>query len=123
MIVTIAALSPEDHLDLVFHALANRTRRALLARLRAGSAMVTELAQPFGMSLNAVSKHLTVLERAGLINRSVEGRVHRCALEAGPMAGAEQWLSGYEAFWSDNLDSLARFVEARSARTQDNPDD
>lgn len=73
--------------------------------------MVTELAKPFGMSLNAISKHLTVLERAGLINRKIEGRVHSCALEAGPMATAEQWLNAYEVFWQDNLDSFATFME------------
>lgn len=110
--MTTAVLNPEDRLDLVFQALANRTRRALLARLKTGPAMVTELAKPFGISLNAVSKHLTVLERAGLINRAIEGRVHSCALEAGPMATADQWLSAYEVFWQDNLDSFATFMES-----------
>ena len=117
--MTAAAFNADDRLDLVFHALANRTRRALLNRLKSGSAKVTELAEPFGMSLNAISKHLVVLERAGLINRSIEGRVHRCTLDAGPMAGAEEWLNGYETFWSGNLDSLARFVEARENAKKD----
>jgi DNA-binding transcriptional ArsR family regulator len=121
-VTATAAFTAEERLDLVFHALANRTRRALLARLRAGAARVTDLAEPFGMSLNAVSKHLLVLERAGLISRTVEGRVHHCALDASPMETAEQWLQNYETFWHDNLDSLARFVEARQTggKTNDN---
>lgn len=104
--------SPEDRLDLVFQALANRTRRALLARLNVGPAMVTELAKPFGMSLNAISKHLNVLERAGLIDRSIEGRVHSCALNVGPMASAEQWLSAYTQYWNSQIDNLTAFVES-----------
>jgi DNA-binding transcriptional ArsR family regulator len=107
----IAALT-EDRLDRVFHALANRTRRALLKRLTAGAAKVTDLAAPFGMSLNAVSKHLFVLEEAGLIRRTVSGRIHSCALEAGPMATAEEWLSAYEKYWTGQLDRLADFVES-----------
>ena len=106
----IAALT-EDRLDSVFHALSNRTRRALLKRLADGTAKVTDLAEPFGMSLNAISKHLIVLEEAGLIRRTIEGRIHRCALEAGPMATAEEWLSAYEKFWTSQLDRFADFVE------------
>jgi DNA-binding transcriptional ArsR family regulator len=106
-----AATLSDDRLDTVFHALANRTRRALLKRLSAGAAKVTDLAEPFGMSLNAISKHLLVLEGAGLIRRTVSGRVHICALEAGPMAPAEEWLSAYERYWSGQLDSFAAFVE------------
>lgn len=109
--MTAVSLTNEDQLDLVFQALANRTRRALLKRLKQGPAMVTELASPFGMSLNAISKHLLVLERAGLIRRTVKGRIHSCALAAGPLASAEHWLSAYEAFWTGQLDSLAAFVE------------
>jgi DNA-binding transcriptional ArsR family regulator len=106
----IAALT-EDRLDRVFHALANRTRRALLKRLTAGAAKVTDLAEPFGMSLNAISKHLMVLEEAGLVRRTVNGRIHSCALDAGPMATAEEWLSAYEKYWTNQLDRLADFVE------------
>lgn len=113
--MTSANIVGDDRLDLIFQALANRTRRALLARLKSGPAMVTELAKPFGMSLNAISKHLLTLERAGLINRSVEGRVHYCALDATPLASAEEWLNAYETYWSDNLDSLAAFFEAEAA--------
>jgi DNA-binding transcriptional ArsR family regulator len=106
----IAALT-EERLDNVFHALANRTRRALLKQLAGGAAKVTDLAAPFGMSLNAISKHLMVLEEAGLIRRTVSGRVHSCALDAAPMATAEQWLSAYEKYWTGQLDSLADYVE------------
>jgi len=106
-----AAALADDHLDTVFHALANRTRRALLKRLSAGAAKVTDLAEPFGMSLNAISKHLLVLEGAGLIRRTVNGRTHICALEAGPLAPAEEWLSAYEHYWSGQLDDFAAYVE------------
>jgi DNA-binding transcriptional ArsR family regulator len=104
-------ISPAGQLDLVFHALSHRTRRALLARLARGPAMVTELARPFHMSLPAVSKHLKVLERAHLVARIVEGRVHRCSLAAEPLKEVEHWLDHYRAFWAGTLDSLARYVE------------
>jgi DNA-binding transcriptional ArsR family regulator len=105
------ALVAEDQLDLIFHALANRTRRALLARLKRGPAKVTDLAEPFGVSLNAVSKHLLVLEDAGLVERTIKGRIHLCALQAGPMASAEAWIGTYEGFWGGTLEKLADFVE------------
>jgi DNA-binding transcriptional ArsR family regulator len=101
----------DDRLDLVFHALGNRTRRALLQRLAKGAARVTDLAVPFDMSLPAISRHLAVLERAGLINRSVRGRVHSCALDVAPMATAEEWLAAYREFWNGQLDRLAGFLE------------
>jgi DNA-binding transcriptional ArsR family regulator len=103
--------SSDDRLDLIFHALSDRTRRALLARLSRGPAMVTELAEPFRISLPAVSKHLKVLEGARLITLAVDGRVHRCSLAPHAMRQAERWLEGYRAFWNSNLDSLARYVE------------
>lgn len=95
----------------MFHALANRTRRALVSRLAAGPAMVTALAEPFDMSLPSVSKHLRVLERAGLVARTVEGRAHWCALTADPLADAEAWLERYRGFWEGNLDALAAYVQ------------
>jgi DNA-binding transcriptional ArsR family regulator len=107
-----AAKSDQDQLDQVFQALANSTRRALLAKLKAGPQMVTELARPFELSLNAISKHLLVLERAGLVNRSIAGRVHSCSLGALPMAEASEWLMTYAKFWDEKLDDLARFVES-----------
>ena len=103
--------SINNRLDLVFHALADRTRRALLARLAQGPAGVTELAEPFAMSLPAVSKHLKVLERARLVARAVDGRVHRCSLAAEPLQEVERWLDHYRSFWEDTLHALARYVE------------
>jgi DNA-binding transcriptional ArsR family regulator len=103
----------EDRLDDVFHALSDRTRRAILARLAKGSATVTEIASPFAMSLPAVSKHLRVLERAGLVVRSIDGRVHECSLGAAPLGDAEKWLARYRVFWVSTLDSFADFVERR----------
>jgi DNA-binding transcriptional ArsR family regulator len=106
-------LAEEDRLDDVFHALANRTRRALLRSLAAGPARVTELAEPHGMSVNAISKHLFVLERAGLIRRARNGHVQSCVLDAAPMATADEWIGSYRRFWSGKIDRLAEFVEKR----------
>ena len=104
-------ISAEDRLDRLFHALSDRTRRALLRRLEAGPAMVTELAEPFRMSLPAVSKHVRVLEAAALIERRVDGRIHRCSLNAAPLEEAERWLDRYRIFWTDRLAALAHYVE------------
>jgi len=83
----------------------------MLARLKRGPAMVTELAKPFDMSLPAVSKHLRVLEGAGLAQRAIDGRIHRCALKAKPLREVEHWLEPYRAFWEETLGKLARYVE------------
>jgi len=107
----MTALAEEDRLDGVFHALSNRTRRALLRTLSAGPARVTELAAPHGMSVNAISKHLFVLERAGLIRRTRSGSIQSCVLDAAPMATADEWIRGYRRFWSGRIDRLAAFVE------------
>ena len=101
----------DDRLDDIFHALANRTRRALLRSLAGGPARVTELAEPHGMSVNAISKHLFVLERAGLIRRARNGKIQSCVLDAAPMATADEWLGTYRRFWSGQLDRLTAFVE------------
>jgi DNA-binding transcriptional ArsR family regulator len=99
-------------LDRTFAALADPTRRALLARLQSRDTLsVSELAQPFEMSLPAVIKHLDVLGDAGLIAREKTGRVVACRLTAKPMEQAMEWLNRYQRFWSDNLDRLAAFVE------------
>ena len=90
----------------VFHALAHETRRDMLGRLATGQLTVGELAEPLAMSLAAASKHVKVLERAGLVHRTVEGRRHVCRLEAGPLASAAGWLRFYERFWSERLDAL-----------------
>jgi DNA-binding transcriptional ArsR family regulator len=101
-------------LDQTFAALADPTRRALLARLAGRDALsVSELAQPFAMSLPAVMKHLDVLSDAGLVAREKTGRVVACRLTASPMEQALAWLSRYQRFWSDNLDRLAAFVEEK----------
>jgi DNA-binding transcriptional ArsR family regulator len=105
----------EDRLDHVFHALANRTRRALMKELAAGPARVTELARPHGMSVNAISKHLFVLEEAGLISRTRQGHVQSCVLEAGPLASADEWMRFYRRFWGGKFDRLANFVEKPKA--------
>ncbi|MGB5809067.1 MAG: metalloregulator ArsR/SmtB family transcription factor [Polyangiales bacterium] len=112
--MSTATLTPqtrEERLDLVFGALSDKTRRALLARLGKRPERITDLAAPFDMSLPAVSKHLRVLERAGLIRRTIDGRVHQCSLEAAPMREADRWLARYRAFWDGTLAGLARYVE------------
>ena len=97
-------------LDRVFAALADPTRRGVLDSLSGGSLGVSELAAPHGMSLPGFMKHLRVLEDAGLIAREKEGRVVSCELSAAPMKVASAWMLRYEKFWSDNLDSLARYL-------------
>ena len=101
----------EEQLDRIFRALSDRTRRRILARLLTGPATVSELADPFAMSLPAVSKHLKVLERAGLIIRTADGRLRRCSLGAEPLRHVAAWLDPYRAFWTDTLQQLALFVE------------
>jgi DNA-binding transcriptional ArsR family regulator len=103
----------QDHaLDRTFAALADPTRRALLSRLGAAQGMsVSELAQPFSMSLPAIMKHLNVLSDAGLVTRTKTGRTVACQLTAKPMAQAMAWLNRYQQFWSEQLDRLAAFVE------------
>jgi DNA-binding transcriptional ArsR family regulator len=103
-------------LDRIFNALSDRTRRSMIARLAKGSATVSELAEPFDISLPAISKHLKILESAGLLRREVEGRVHHCALSSKPLSEAESWLAKYDKFWSDNLDSLAEYAERNSVK-------
>ena len=106
----------EARLDRIFRALGDRTRRRLLARLANRPAMITELAEPFAMSLPAVSRHIRVLENAGLVARHVDGRVHQCSLSAGPLLDAEEWLRRYRPFWEGTLKSLARFVEEEEGK-------
>jgi DNA-binding transcriptional ArsR family regulator len=103
--------SSEEQLDRVFRALGDRTRRALLARLAEKPAMVTELAEPFAMSLPAVSRHIRVLERARLVVRNVDGRVHHCSLDLAPLKTVEGWLNHYRHFWEGQLDALACYVD------------
>jgi DNA-binding transcriptional ArsR family regulator len=92
--------------DGVFHALSHGTRRDILARLHEGDLTVGQLAEPLTISVAAVSKHLTVLERAGLLQRTVRGRTHVCRLTPAPMAGAARWLETYETYWTERFDAL-----------------
>jgi DNA-binding transcriptional ArsR family regulator len=93
-------------LDRVFRALADPTRRAMLRRLADGEHSVGELAEPFDMSFAAAAKHVKVLEEAGLLSRTIEGRTHRCRIEAGPLAEADRWIAYYQRFWTARLDDL-----------------
>ncbi len=101
----------DSTLDATFAALSDPTRRAILERLTEGDASVTDLAEPFNVSLPAISKQLGVLERAGLLRREKDGRVRRCRLEALPMKDAAQWIAHYRRFWERQLDSLAGYLE------------
>ena len=113
-------MSPE-HLDATFAALADPTRRAILARLAAGEASVTELAEPFAMSQPAISKHLKVLERAGLISRGRDAQRRPCRLEAQPLAEATEWLEGYRQLWEANYQRLdALLDELKTAEKKKN---
>src|SRR5215831_17045953 len=103
-------------LDAVFHALGDATRRRMLRELARGERTVSQLAQPFAMSLAAASKHIKALENAGLLRRDVRGRTHLCHLAPGPLAGAHQWLSFYARFWTEHLDVLDRLLRAEDAR-------
>jgi DNA-binding transcriptional ArsR family regulator len=102
--------SSADSLNATFAALADPTRRAILARLASGEASVTELAEPFEMSLPAVSKHLKVLEKAGLIARSREAQWRRCRLDAAPLRQASDWLDEYREFWEQRFDRLEAYL-------------
>jgi DNA-binding transcriptional ArsR family regulator len=106
-----SSTAQDDRLDDLFGALADRTRRRLVARLAKSPATISELAQPFDMSFPAVSKHIRVLERAGLVVRTIQGRVHNCALDADHLRDATEWLDRYRTFWDDTLAALAEFAE------------
>jgi DNA-binding transcriptional ArsR family regulator len=102
----------QDHLSTTLSALADPTRRAILARLALGETSVTELAAPFDMSLPAVSKHLKVLEHAGLISRSKDAQWRPCKLEAGPLRDVAAFLENYRQFWEESLDRLDDYLQA-----------
>ncbi|HEY8736611.1 MAG TPA: helix-turn-helix domain-containing protein [Candidatus Dormibacteraeota bacterium] len=104
----------ERQLDLVYGAVSHPVRRALLEGLRPRPARVTDLALPFQISLAAVSKHIRVLETAGLVRRTVRGRDHELSLEPIPLIGATEWLASYREFWSDRLDVLEARLRARA---------
>jgi len=108
-----------DHLSPVLDAISHPSRRAILSRLSKGPARVTEIAEPFAMSLNAVSKHLKVLEAAGLVHRDRQGRDHVMALRAEPLKSVSRWLHPYERYWSGQLDRLEdHFTNKRKRSTR-----
>ncbi len=109
-----------DHLNATFAALADPTRRAILARLASGEKSVTELAKPFKMTLPAISKHLKVLEKAGLIQRGREAQWRPCRLQAGPLKKASDWIEHYRQFWEESLDRLGDYLnELQNMEKQD----
>jgi len=103
-------------LDTIFRALGDATRRGMLARLSLGERSIGELAEPFAMSLAGASKHVKVLEEAGLVRREVRGRTHFCRLEPGPLASADHWLRHYERFWTGRLDALEQLLRDDDVR-------
>ena len=107
----------QHELNLIFHALADPTRRALLNRLTAGPAIVRELAEPFAQSVPAICKHLKVLEKARLISRLVDGRVHHCSLHAQPLMQLASWLENYRPFWNDTLSSLEMYAASQKDKS------
>lgn len=111
---------PTDHLSAIFAALADPTRRAMLARLTQGEATVKELAEPFNISLPAVTKHLKVLQRAGLITQGREAQWRPCRLEAAPLREVNDWLERYRRFWDESLDKLDVYLKAlQQEKSQD----
>ncbi|MGH8085018.1 MAG: ArsR/SmtB family transcription factor [Lysobacter sp.] len=105
-------------LDTVFQALSDPTRRAMLHALADGQRTVSELAAPFDISLAGASKHIQTLERAGLIQRDVQGRVHTCRLDARPLHAGAEWLRHYERFWTGKLDALEAILKAKDAASK-----
>jgi DNA-binding transcriptional ArsR family regulator len=104
----------QDRLDDVFHALSDATRRAMLRRLAGGEQKIGDLAEPFDMSFSAVSKHVKVLEEAGLVKRRIEGRAHVCSIVPQPLKAADEWLRFYEGFWSARFDVLDQLFRAQN---------
>ena len=111
----------QEMLDIVFSALADPTRRAILARLAEGESSVGELAEPFDISLPAISRHLRVLRNAGLVLRHKDGRVRRCALDAAPLKAASDWVETYRRFWDDQFDALAEYLEREQENSNVQP--
>jgi DNA-binding transcriptional ArsR family regulator len=109
---------PTDDLSRVFGALADPTRRAILARLADGEAGVQEIARPFDMTLPAISKHLKVLEKAKLIRRGKDKQWRPCALEAAPLKEASDWIGGYRQFWEERLDEYLREIQSQEKKKE-----
>ncbi|WP_328678256.1 metalloregulator ArsR/SmtB family transcription factor [Streptomyces sp. NBC_00322] len=111
---------PDDPLSTTFGALADPTRRAILARLADGAATVNELAEPFDISLQAISKHLKVLERAGLITRGRDAQYRPCQLRAGPLKDVTAWLERYRSFWEESFGQLDEYLIDLQERQRNN---
>ena len=114
----VELLAPE--LTPIFHALSDSTRRRMLIELTSGERTVSQLAEPFAMSLAAASKHIKVLESAGLLQREVRGRAHLCRLDPGPLETAHEWLTFYERFWTARLDILDRLLREEDEQQSTN---
>ncbi len=114
--MTMLQTPTEETLNHTFAALGDPTRRSILARLREGSATVGQLAEPFDMSLNAVSKHIQVLERAGLVHREIRGREHHCSLSPMPLRDATAWSEQFRVFWEQRLDALDTYLRDQGAQ-------
>lgn len=112
-----------DHLDRIFAALANPTRRAILGRLSRGEANVTELVAPFALSQPTISSHLRILEEAGLVERGRQANQRPVRLSAGPMAEAHRWIGDYERFWAEGLERLETYAKRLQEEDQDNGQD
>ncbi len=117
MVAIMPASEPlsEERLDETFAALANRTRRAILARLAQGEASVTELAEPFDMTLPAVSRHIKVLERAGLVSQGQRAQYRPCTLDAAPLAGVSRWAEDYRPIWEARFDRMDDYIDQLQA--------
>jgi len=115
MVEALLPPSAPDRLDAIFGALADPTRRAILRRLSSGERRVTEVAAPFGMSLNAVSKHILVLERAKLVKRRKEGRDHYLSYRPEPLDAAAKWIAETRTFWASRLDALEQLLREEDA--------
>lgn len=101
----------EQHLSQIFSALSDPTRRAMLVRLRKEEMSVADLSQPFNMTKSAITKHVKILENAGLLKRTIDGRVHYCRLDAKPLKHASDWMKFYERFWNNKFDALDTFLK------------
>jgi DNA-binding transcriptional ArsR family regulator len=120
-------VTEQDRLDVIFHALSDRTRRSLLSKITVSPLRVTELANGYDVSLNSISKHIKVLERANLVTRKIQGRVHYCQMNPAELETAEKWIKQYELFWNDRLDALEKVLfknkkSSKKGETNDSKD-
>lgn len=118
-----ATLTEEDRLDETFAALANPTRRAMLARLAQGEASVNELAEPFAMTLPAISRHIKVLERAGLVTQGRRAQYRPCTLEAGPLKDVSLWAEQYRAIWERRFERMDEYLQELNDNKEDGQND